>query len=136
MAIDNTLRELGLTKEPTEFSYGVRILNCTPHVIKFLDNEDVIEVPPCGITLPVRTEEQVDYRTNTVELVRTVFVPDTEQLHIVQELLQYYYEVLLVGSIISAQAYAGDVVGMIPVQGYERVSPDKKLMRIDKFNIY
>lgn len=136
MAIDETLRELGLTIEPTEFSNGVRILNCTPHVVRFLDNEDIVEVPPCGITLPARADEQVDYRTKTVELVRTVFIPDTEQLRIVQELLQYYYEVLLVGSIISAQAYAGDVVGMIPVQGYERVSSDKKLMRIDKFNVY
>ncbi len=43
---------------------------------------------------------------------------------------------LIVGSIIAAQAYPGDVVAMVPALGYERVPPEEKRMRADKFTCY
>lgn len=43
---------------------------------------------------------------------------------------------IVVGSIIAAQAYPGDVCAMIPAEGFERVPPEQKKMRPDKFTIY
>lgn len=43
---------------------------------------------------------------------------------------------VIVGSIIAAQAYPGDVAGVCPVPGFERVAPSEKRMRCDKFTIF
>ena len=43
---------------------------------------------------------------------------------------------LVVGSIIAAQAYPGQVVAMVPALGFERVPPDQKRMRTDKFTVF
>lgn len=43
---------------------------------------------------------------------------------------------IILGSIIAAQAYPEEVFGMVPVPGYERVTPDQKRMRCDKFTMY
>lgn len=40
---------------------------------------------------------------------------------------------VIVGSIIAAQAYPGKVFGLTPVPGYERVAPAEKRMSSDKF---
>ncbi len=44
--------------------------------------------------------------------------------------------VLIVGSIIAAQAYPQQVVAMTPAPGYERVPPAEKRMRPGKFTVY
>ena len=46
------------------------------------------------------------------------------------------YDLRIVGSIIAAQAYPGDVVGMTPAPGYERVAPNEKRMSLDKFTVF
>jgi hypothetical protein len=45
-------------------------------------------------------------------------------------------KLIIVGSIIAAEAYPGEVVAMCPVPGYERVAPSEKRMRCDKFTIF
>lgn len=42
----------------------------------------------------------------------------------------------IVGSIIAAQAYPGEVVAMTPAPGYERVAPAEKRMNPHKFTIF
>ena len=69
-------------------------------------------------------------------LVTTEFVGTDEG----RELIKMIFDTLgkdaiIIGSIIAMNAYVGDVKGMIPVPGFERVPPAQKRMRCDKFNV-
>jgi hypothetical protein len=44
--------------------------------------------------------------------------------------------IIIVGSIISAQAYGERVVSLVPVPGFERKPPAEKLYHADKFNTF
>ncbi|GAH77449.1 unnamed protein product, partial [marine sediment metagenome] len=43
---------------------------------------------------------------------------------------------IIIGSIISAQAYPGEVFAMTPAPGFERVPPDQKRMNPFKFTMF
>ena len=43
-------------------------------------------------------------------------------------------DAIIIGSMLAVQAYPNSVFGMVPVQGFERVPPDQKRMRTDKFS--
>ena len=115
---------------------GYTIVNCTPHPIRFLGHDgQVVEVPPSGYTLLAKPNEvYADDGFSLFSLVRTVFVPSPEGKAELAEIEQR--GLLPVGSIISAQAWPGRVVSLVPVEGYERKPPMEKLYRCDKFNTF
>ncbi len=119
------------------FFNGVSVLNCTPHPANFLDAGELVVVPPCGATLKAAAGEEVVGSRGMATLVTTVFSPSPEGL---QELKAIEAEVpegtLIVGSIISAQAYPNRVVSMTPLPGFERMPPADKRMSTEKFNIF
>jgi len=117
------------------FSNGVQIINCTPHIIRFDDNGQIVEVEPSGVLLNAKAVETV-VATSPVTLVKTVFEGDVDGFTQIAKLKEQLPTALLVGSVISAQAYAGLVVGMTPAVGFERVAPDQKRMSISKFSIF
>lgn len=117
------------------FSNGVRVINTTPHPITFLDGDRIVEVPPSGVLINARPVEEV-VREGAPTLVRTAFVGDPESEEALSRIEKEYPGVLVVGSIIAAQAYPGRVVAMIPAPGFERVPPDEKRMRTDKFTTF
>lgn len=119
----------------TTFSNGVQIINCTPHEIRFLDGEDIVTVEASGYKINATPQEQVVAETPCL-LVKTVFVPSDEGRAELMDIKIKYPKALIVGSIISAQAYPGQVVGMTPAAGYERVPPSEKIMATDKFSIF
>ena len=62
-----------------------------------------------------------------------------EGVRIIQEIKDSILEkknILIIGSIVAAQAYPGQVVAMTPAPGYERVPVDQKRMNPDKFTIF
>lgn len=124
----------------TVFSNGVRVLNCTPHPIAFLDGENVVVVEPCGArlnALPVETS--VVHTTlggGFAQLVKTTFDARPEGLAELAEIEAKAPGVLPVGSLVSAQAYPGRVVAMTPAPGFERVAPAEKRMSTLKFTVY
>ena len=114
---------------------GRKIFNATPHSINFdVDGEIVIiEAPEKQyIISAVAEEKQV-----TEIFVTTNFVGNTEGKKIIERIWeQHGDDIIIVGSIIAAQAYPGDVVAMTPAKGYERVAPAEKRMNPDKFTIF
>ena len=70
---------------------------------------------------------------NNVQFVKTNFVGDDSGKAVINAVPQC---VLIVGSIIAAQAYPGLVVAMTPAPGYERVAPAEKRMNPDKFTVF
>lgn len=71
-----------------------------------------------------------------MSLVKTRFEADTKADEFLAGLKSVASNVVVIGSIIAAQAYPGRVFGLCPVPGYERVAPNEKRMRLDQFITY
>lgn len=123
---------------------GVTVFNATPHAITFWreDWDEVVIVESDEIISAVPEEKphsclqpyhSPDYEN--VWLVETVFTGNENGREIVKRAREAGAEIII-GSIIAAQAYRGDVSAMIPCEGYERVPPAEKRMRPDKFTTY
>jgi hypothetical protein len=114
------------------FSNSVQVINCTPHEIRFLDGGKIVEVPPSGVLLNAQVIEE---KVSDI-LVHTKFIGDENGRREIERIQSEFPNTLIVGSVISAQAYKGLVVGMTPAKGFERVAPAEKLMATDKFSIF
>ena len=115
------------------------VVNTTPHPICFLKGEEVITIPSQKEFLlnAKIVETQVG-----ADLVTSQFIGNEEGEEIITKLQNWAnekfpaYDLRIVGSIIAAQAYPGDVVGMTPAPGYERVAPNEKRMSLEKFTVF
>lgn len=135
-----SLQSSGITF--TEFKNGVVIVNTTPHAISVQDMDgNVIKVP----TSIVLNAKAVEVPYDTTELfVSTSFKGDRDGINTIMNIETEYsnlypddnYTLVIVGSIIAAHAYPGLVASMVPVPGFERVAPEQKRMRCDKFTMY
>lgn len=118
-----------------KFKNGVRVVNVTPHSIRFQDGDELVEVEPSGVVINARIEEEV-VKEGVPMLVTSTFKPDKASEEALSKIEKEHPGVLVVGSVIAAQAFPGRVVGMVPVEGFERVPPEEKRMRSDKFTIF
>jgi hypothetical protein len=129
---------------------GITVFNATPHAVRFWreDWSEPVEVETDVLINAKPVEYQVafpgdnlneavdnnpfddDYK---IAFVRTEFVGDDTGKSVIDSVPQ---GVLIVGSIIAAQAYPGQVVAMTPAPGYERVAPAEKKMNPDKFTVF
>lgn len=122
-----------------KFKNNVVICNTTPHAITIQDVDGtLVSVQPERLLNATAVEERVSDL-----FVTTKFVGTKEGEEVISEIeaefkAQYgdNATLIIVGSIIAAQAYKGKVVGMTPVPGYERVAPAEKRMRCDKFTVF
>ena len=118
------------------FKNGVQVANVTPHPLSFLDGDEVVTVPTCGILINAKivNEETVE---GGITFCIPQFVTDPESEKNLSELEKSLPPgTLVVGSIIAAQAYPGRVVGMIAAPGFERVPPAEKRMSTSRFTRY
>jgi len=115
-----------------------KIINVTPHPIT-MQNQDgeVYTVEPSGVQINARpVEEAAGTHPSGAELVRTRFEADPASEEALTRLEDENPGVVIVGSIIAAQAFPGRVFAMVPVPGFERVPPAEKRMRDDKFTTF
>lgn len=123
---------------------GLRVFNATPHAITFWceDWTEVVSVATDEIinARPVETpygclqpDDAPDWEN--VWLVKTEFVGDDAGREVIARAREAGAEII-VGSIIAAQAYPGDVVAMVPAPGFERVPPAEKRMLPGKFTVF
>lgn len=121
-----------------KFGNGVCVLNTTPHSLTMQDTNGELVTVPTSVLINAKAEEKaVDDL-----FVETVFVGTSEGKETIRDIEGTYAEtncsdrLVIIGSIIAAQAYKGKVVGLCPVPGYERVAPAEKRMRCDKFTVF
>jgi hypothetical protein len=120
------------------FGNNVAIINTTPHSVTIQDTDGTPITVPSSIILNAKAEE----KQVSDLFVKTVFVPTEEGKEIISEIKNAFKSqigtgtLVIVGSMIAAQAYPEDVVAMTPVPGYERVNPAEKRMRCDKFTTF
>ena len=122
-------------KKVVRFKNGVSVINVTPHPIRFQDGDELVEVEPSGILINARIEEKI-VKEGVPTFVTSTFKPDKDSEEALSKIEKEHPGVLVVGSVIAAQAFPGRVVGMVPVEGFERVPPEEKRMRSDKFTIF
>jgi hypothetical protein len=116
---------------------GVQIINCTPHEIRFqAANGDIVTVEKSGYTLAAKPVEQVVEVRDGTTFVTTVFAGSPQGEQELQAVEAEYPNARIVGSIISAQAYKGRVVSLVPVPGTERSAPQDKRYLPNKFNVF
>ena len=121
---------------------SVTVFNGTPHVIQFWHPEwsDPIGVDPDTVISatveegPVIPDVAYAHLVGAVKLVNTHYVGNDEARKIIADAMRQAD--VVIGSIIAAQAYPGNVLAMVPAKGYERVPPAEKRMRPDKFTIF
>lgn len=120
---------------------GLTVFNATPHAITLWreDWSEPINVPTDAVINATPTEVVVK-EENGVLFVKTVFVANADGREVLSDALweaeRQQINMVVIGSIIAAQAYPGDVVAMTPAPGYERVSPADKRMNPDKFTVF
>ena len=138
---------------------GERIVNATGHDINFFAQESfkgalagggafasgcgVVIIPSSGIAIdatpveePISEHSRQVAGLEDVEFVQPSFTADPR---IAEELLAYaknHPEVIVVGSLIAAQAYPGLVAAMVSISGFERLPPTEKRMNAHKFTLY
>jgi hypothetical protein len=136
---------------------GLKVFNATPHPIRFWREgwEKPVEVKPDEVisadvkeklagyipcpTCGRKVEHEYDCPNNVpstpIKTVKTVFNPTDAGGEIIRRAKEGGADVI-VGSIIAAQAYPGQVVAMTPAPGYERVPPAQKRVNPDKFTVF
>lgn len=127
--------------EFVRFENRVVVVNTTPHPITIQDmNGNLLSVPTSELLNAKPVE--VPYGEGGL-FVTTEFIGSPEGEQLISDIHTEFVEtqdsndtLVIVGSIIAAQAYPGQVAGMVPVPGFERVAPDQKRMRCDKFTMY
>jgi len=138
-----------------ELPNGLRVFNATPHPITFWKEgwettvivepdecidafveEEIVEIKDIPPALP-STAAPIDIERGTLRIyfVKTRFVRTPKGEAIIRLAKQQGADVI-VGSIIAAQAYPGEVVAMTPAPGFERKPPAEKRMNPDKFTIF
>lgn len=112
-------------------------INTTPHSITLRDETGTDHVlPPSGVLINARPVEEPAGERGGIEFVRTRFVADEDSANFLAELEKIYPGAFIIRSIITAQAFPGRVLAMVPAPGFERVPPAEKRMRADKFTIF
>ena len=109
-------------------SNGVRVINCTPHQLKF---EDGTIAMPSGYLLQAQMEEK--RVSDFIYEIRVLPTPEGEEE--LQEIEQKYgKDVFILGSAISAQAYPRRVKMVVLTKNRAKVA--EKICRRDKFSVY
>jgi hypothetical protein len=119
-----------------KFNNGVVVVNTTPHPLTFEDS-----VTKELVTVASNMEALVNAKAIETEVrphfVKTIFEPNEDgkqKIKAIKDCLGE--EAVIIGSMIAAQAYPGDVFGMTPCPGYERVAPSEKRMSDSKFTTF
>mgnify|MGYP006908340218 CR=1 FL=1 len=119
---------------------NIRVINATPHPIRFKmpdGSVEVVESDPEAVKLfaanPVEKVVEPDLQGATenfssVTFVQTKFERTSGEINIPDD-------ALVIGSIVSAQAYGFPVVSLVPVPGTERAAPGEKIYLSNKFNV-
>lgn len=119
---------------------GLKVYNATPHFITFDMGGHPVEIindKTIDATLIYEDFEpsESEYTNPSLSYSTMRYIGNEEGYAIIREAKRQGADVI-VGSIIAAQAYPGDVCAMIPADGYERVAPNQKRVRTDKFVMY
>ncbi len=117
----------------------IKVVNTTPHAITMVTNDlsTQVQVPVSGVLInATATTTPVDSGIAGVKYQKTQFIPDVNVLRTLKDFKSQYPDVVVIGSLIAAQAYPGLVAAMVAHPDYMRVAPQDKKMLIDTYTVY
>ena len=114
----------------------IPILNTCPHPCHFLVDGEVVEVPASPFVTAAKVEETFLREKSGITFVKAVPTGKPEQEQQLRKIKEQMPDLIIIGSIMAAQAYPGLVCSMIPAPGFERVPPGEKRMLPDKFTVF
>ena len=120
---------------------GVAFVNTTPHDVNFGDVDFVTVLPKSGVLINAKSTKELVGSKSGINFVKTSFVGTDEEKQKIADIKGAIYKeegvefVVIVGSIIAMNAFPGLVSGLVPVPGYERVSPAEKRMSLREFSM-
>jgi hypothetical protein len=118
---------------------GKTFVNVTPYPISFMINESPKKpktILPSGIKIHVLREEPAVYEKDGAKFCNLQFVGTRGGNAILAEIKKQYPDAIIIGSLMAAQAYPGDIVALCPAEGYERVAASERLYRVDRFIVF
>ena len=118
---------------------GVKVVNTTPHAVTMCnaDLSVIATVDPCGSLInATAVATPVDSNISGVKYQKTGFNADPDTMKVLQDFKDCYPDVVIIGSLIAAQAYPGIVAAMVAHPDFMRVAPQDKKMLIDTYTIY
>lgn len=124
---------------PTELPNGIAIFNATPHNLNFWNPKTRdVTVAKSDMTINTRPVETVQEKWNGAEFVTVEYYPDDNGLDLIKFIREEYPGVLIVGSVLSAMAYPGEVVASIPLKGGDRLRSKTNSRRVcsDRFTTF
>ena len=126
--------EMGITEVK-----GVKVVNTTPHAIRLTDDDLALDisVQPSGVLVHAKADTaEVHSSIDGVCYQMTKFIADNDTLEALKEFKLQHPDVVVIGSLIAAQAYPGIVVAMVAHPTLMRVPPQEKRMLFNKFTVY
>jgi hypothetical protein len=124
---------------PTELPNGISVFNATPHPLNFYDvKTKEVTVAESDIILNTRPIETLQERWKGVEFVSVEYRPEDNGLDLLRFIHREHPESLIVGSVLAAMAYPGEVVASIPLKGGDRLKSNTSSRRVcsDRFTIF
>lgn len=120
---------------------GKTLINVTPYDTDFMlgantKSQRIESLPPSGTKVSVLRQEPVDHEKDGTQFCKLQYVGTRGGDATIAEIKKQYPNAIIVGSLMAAQAYPGDVVALCPAEGYERVTASEKVYRLDKFIVY
>lgn len=115
------------------------VVNTTPHPVNMVNDDLSLQVTiPCsGVLINAKAvTSSVDSGIDGVKYQHTSFVADQNTLDALRAFKVNNPDVVIIGSLIAAQAYPGLVVAMVAHPDYMRVAPADKKMLIDTYTVY
>lgn len=118
---------------------NISVVNTTPHAVTMVNADLSLQttVPVSGALINAKAvTSSVDSGISGVKYQHTSFVADQNTMDTLKAFKAQYPNVVIIGSLIAAQAYPGLVVAMVAHHDYMRVAPQDKKMLIDTYTVY
>lgn len=115
---------------------GLLVFNATPHVIRFWHESwpEAVEVEPDEL-IDAGVIETLVRSERGIDLVHVDYSPIDASRQVIARARAAGVDVII-GSIIAAQAYPGEVVAMTQAPGFERAQTSEKRMNPFKFVVF
>jgi hypothetical protein len=124
---------------PTSLPNGITIFNATPHKLNFYDpiTEEVTVAKP-DITINTKPVETVVKHWQGAKFVTVAYKPERNGGSLIKNILKSNPEMVIVGSVLAAMAYPGEVVASIPLKGGDRLKSKTSSRRVysDRFTTF
>lgn len=124
---------------PTKLPNYLTVFNATPHPLNFWDSitKEVTVAKP-DIIINTRPVETVIDKQKGIEFVTVAYQPEDNGKDLIRFIKHEHPDTLIVGSVLAAMAYPGDVVASIPLKGGDRLRSKTASRRVcsDRFTTF